>query len=83
MEMTTVETLAELTKTGFREDENYRRLRTVLTGADLVKFAKYYPEPSENEQHFDDAWEFVEFTRIEDQPSLEAITADQKNEESV
>ena len=39
MELTTVETLAELKKTGIKEDETYRKLRTVLTGADLVKFA--------------------------------------------
>jgi hypothetical protein len=81
MEMTTVETLAELTKSGFREDENYRKLRTILTGADLVKFAKYNPEPSENELHFDYAWEFVKFTIIDDQSTVETNEAESKNEE--
>jgi hypothetical protein len=65
MELTTVETLAELTKTGFREDETYRKLRTVLTGADLVKFAKFNPEPSDNELQFSYAWDFVEATKLE------------------
>jgi hypothetical protein len=63
MELTTVETLAELKKTGFREEESYRKLRTVLTGADLVKFAKFNPEPSENELQFNYAWEFVDATK--------------------
>jgi hypothetical protein len=81
MEMTTFETLAELTKSGFRDDDNYRRLRTVLSGADLVKFAKYNPEPSENELHFDYAWQFVKFTTIEDQPSVETTVTESGNEE--
>jgi hypothetical protein len=71
MELTTVETLAELRKTGFREDESYRKLRTVLTGADLVKFAKFIPEPSENELQFNYAWDFVEMTKLK--PDLNVI----------
>jgi len=31
----------------------------VLTGSDLVKFAKYKPEPVENESGFSNAWDFV------------------------
>ena len=65
MELTTVETLAELRKTGFKEDESYRKLRTVLTGADLVKFAKYNPEQSENELQFIYAWDYVDATKVE------------------
>jgi hypothetical protein len=68
MELTTVETLAELKKTGFKEDESYRKLRTVLTGADLVKFAKFNPAPSENELQFNFAWDFVEETKLETDP---------------
>ena len=64
MELTTIETLAELTKAGFREDESYRMLRTVLTGADLVKFAKFNPEPSDNELQFNYAWDFVAATKL-------------------
>jgi hypothetical protein len=64
MELTTIETLAELKKTGFSEDESFRKLRTVLTGADLVKFAKFNPEPSENELQFNFAWEFVDATKL-------------------
>lgn len=63
LEMTTSETLEELLKTGFKKDESYSLLKSVLTGSDLVKFAKYKPEPLENEQHFQDSWKFVENTR--------------------
>lgn len=66
LELTTPETLAELKKTGFKDDENFRRLKTILTGADLVKFAKYNPESPENELHFDLATEFVKGTKIEE-----------------
>jgi hypothetical protein len=57
LEMTTSETLEALLKTGFKKDELYMKLKTILNGSDLVKFAKYRPEPSENEQHFQDSWQ--------------------------
>lgn len=65
LELTTIETLAELKKSGFKEDDLYRKLRTVLTGADLVKFAKFNPESSENELLFEYSWEFVEKTKLQ------------------
>lgn len=67
MEMTTAETLDVLVKSGFRKDEQYIKLKSVLTGADLVKFAKYKPEPTENDQYYTDAWNFVDSTRIREQ----------------
>lgn len=66
LELTTPETLTELKKTGFKDDENFRKLKTSLTGADLVKFAKHNPESSENELYFDYAIEFVRGTLIEE-----------------
>jgi len=35
----------------------------MLTGADLVKFAKHNPLPSENESHFENSWNFVLATK--------------------
>jgi hypothetical protein len=64
LELTTSETLEALIKTGFRKDESYNRLKSVLNEADLVKFAKYKPEPSENEQAFDNSRDFVDATKI-------------------
>ncbi len=63
LELTTAETLNALVKTGFKKDNLYNQLRTILTGADLVKFAKYNPEPAENEIHFQNSWNFVQVTR--------------------
>ena len=65
LELTTSETLAALLKTGFRKDSNYELLRNVLTGADLVKFAKYQPAPAEHDSAFTEAWNFVSATKEE------------------
>ncbi len=63
LELTTSETLDALLKTGFKKNGSYNELRSVLTGADLVKFAKYKPESTENEAHYQSAWNFVVMTR--------------------
>ncbi|MGD0341009.1 MAG: hypothetical protein ABSA76_04805 [Bacteroidales bacterium] len=76
LEMTTSETLEALIKTGFKKDDSYNLLKTVLNGADLVKFAKYKPEPAENEEHFDNSWKFVENTKL-----VEVISEDDKSDE--
>jgi hypothetical protein len=66
LELTTAETLDALVKTGFKRDGLYNKLKTILTGADLVKFAKYNPEPLENEVHFRSSWDFVTATKEEE-----------------
>ena len=65
LEMTTRETLEALVKTGFKKDGSYNQLKSVLSSADLVKFAKYNPEPSEHESLFQDSWNFVLATKEE------------------
>jgi hypothetical protein len=67
LELTTEETLDALVKTGFKKNGSYNDLKSVLTGADLVKFAKYNPVPSENEAHFQTSWDFVLTTRINEE----------------
>lgn len=67
LEMTTSETLEELLKTGFRKDDNFQRIKTILNGSDLVKFAKYKPDPSENDLHFENAWQFVDLTKLHEE----------------
>jgi len=64
LEMTTSETLEALLKTGFKKDEYYKLLKTILNGSDLVKFAKYKPDPAENEEHFNNSWKFVDNTKM-------------------
>lgn len=71
LELTTAETLEALLKSGFRKDGSYNDLKSVLTGADLVKFAKYNPLSDENESHFQDSWNFVQATKEEGLPSVE------------
>lgn len=63
LELTTEETLVELLKTGFKKNDGYNILKTVLTTADLVKFAKYKPLKDENETHFQNSWSFVDSTK--------------------
>jgi hypothetical protein len=79
LELTTSETLEELLKTGFRKDDNFVKLKTILTGSDLVKFARYKPDPSENEMHFENSWEFVNITRIRDEVK-ESVTTNSTKE---
>jgi hypothetical protein len=66
LELTTYETLNALLKTGFKRDVSFDKLKAVLSGADMVKFAKYNPEPSENESFYQDAWNFVSETKPEE-----------------
>lgn len=63
LELTTSETLEVLVKTGFKKDATYNLLKSVLTEADLVKFAKYNPEPSENDSIFNHSWSFILATK--------------------
>ncbi len=76
LELTTAGTLESLVRSGFKKDARYNRLKSVLTEADLVKFAKYKPGPSENESNFDEAWQFVSETKEEP-----AVTTDVKEKE--
>jgi hypothetical protein len=65
LELTTGETLDALVRTGFKRDGSYNQLKSILTSADLVKFAKYNPEPSENDSVFEESWNFVLATKEE------------------
>ncbi len=81
LELTTDETLDALIKTGFKKDGSYNDLKTVLSGADLVKFAKYSPVPTENESHFQTSWNFILATKEQDIAPLQA--ENQLNEKEV
>jgi len=76
LEMTTSETLEALLKTGFKKDEYYALLKTILNGSDLVKFAKYKPDPAENEEHFNNSWKFVDNTKL-----IELVPVNSKSSE--
>jgi thioredoxin-related protein len=75
LELTSAETLDALVRTGFKKNGSYNDLKSVLTGADLVKFAKYNPIASENEAHFQTSWDFIQATMVTD---LESEPVEQK-----
>ncbi|MFN8239523.1 MAG: hypothetical protein U0X39_02085 [Bacteroidales bacterium] len=64
LELTTAETLYNLQKAGVPNDDSLKILRNLLTGADLVKFAKYVPENSENEDSFQNSIKYVDETKM-------------------
>jgi hypothetical protein len=78
LELTTSETLEALVRTGFKKNESYNKLKSVLTAADLVKFAKYKPEPIENDTTFTASWDFVSATKEAD-PVGEKMDVSEKN----
>jgi hypothetical protein len=82
LELTTAETLEALVKTGFKKNGAYNDLKSVLTGADLVKFAKYSPGTDEHESHFKSSWDFVQLTKEEDQV-MEQVEQKNVGEEAV
>lgn len=63
MEQTTDEILFGLKGVGFPIDEHYQKLQETLTLADLVKFAKFTPFVSDNENSLKVAFDFVEKTK--------------------
>lgn len=83
LELTTDETLEILVRTGFKKNGAYKQLKTILTGADLVKFAKYKPEPSENEEHFQNSWDFVMATKVSVIKSEEGIEKEIAGEDRI
>jgi hypothetical protein len=83
LELTTSETLDALYKTGFKKNGSYNQLKSVLNSADLVKFAKYAPEPAEHESIFQDSWNFVLATKEEPVYEDKVDTNDRGGEEKL
>ncbi len=63
LEETTNEILQDMKKAGFRDKELFEQLRSLLSLADMVKFAKGITEPDENEQNMENAYTFVMRTK--------------------
>jgi len=61
-EMTTDEML-ESRNNWAENDEGFRQVKRILTSGDLVKFAKFKPEPQENDGNLTHAFTFVEATK--------------------
>jgi hypothetical protein len=54
------------------DDESYSAVRRMLTGGDLVKFARFKPDPHENDRRLDAAFALLEATKP--RPALETVT---------
>jgi uncharacterized repeat protein (TIGR01451 family) len=83
LELTTSETLDALVKSGFKKDASYNILKTILTGADLVKFAKHKPEVAEHEVHFQNSFDFVKATMKDEMLANESAVSEKRKEEEV
>ncbi len=64
LERTTDEILNSLSNTGFTDNELFTKLEQILKTADLVKFARMKPLPEENDKNLEDAYEFVNQTKL-------------------
>jgi len=65
MEMITDEILKEISQISNVDTESYNILKDILYDADMVKFANYVPEPTENIKHLDNAYKFIYKTKEE------------------
>ncbi|MBP5611273.1 MAG: hypothetical protein J6X20_00855 [Bacteroidales bacterium] len=84
MESTSDEILAGLKDIGFDDALLYGKLERMFSCADLVKFAKMTPPPTENDTYMLDAVLFVNTTKRSEQPETiqEAVTEDGDSGES-
>ncbi len=80
MEMTSAEIIERLSAAS--DLEALDELRTLFTTADLVKFAKYSKLINENEMNLVNAIEFINSTKVENQPTEEKIVPEVTAEEA-
>ena len=71
MEMTSSEIIERLTTTG--DQQSLDELRQLFTTADLVKFAKYSTMINENDANLVNAIDFINQTKLENQPTEEVV----------
>jgi hypothetical protein len=74
LEETSDEILANFRKLSF-DHANMQYLESLLTLADLVKFAKGNPDPDENIVHLDNAYDFVKKTKDEFSGQQESLAS--------
>ncbi|MFI3265559.1 MAG: hypothetical protein R3Y15_00215 [Rikenellaceae bacterium] len=63
LEKSTPEILSEIKATN-ADDKSFKRLTSLLTTADYVKFAKHTPDAEDNEDNYNNAYYFIEDTKI-------------------
>ncbi len=80
MEMTTDEIIQHLSAS--QDTEAIEELRTLFVTADLVKFAKYSTLINENDLNLVNAINFINSTKLENQPTTETIVPVMTTEEA-
>lgn len=71
MEMTSSEIISRLMESG--DQQSLEELRQLFTTADLVKFAKYSTLINENDANLVNAIDFINQTKLENQPTEETV----------
>ncbi|MCF8381638.1 MAG: hypothetical protein K9H49_18840 [Bacteroidales bacterium] len=79
MESVTWEILESFRKYSYDDDFQIEILERLLNLSDLVKFAKENPDPSENETHLNQAYIFVEKTKVVEAFNPEKIQVETEN----
>ncbi len=78
-ELTSYEILAGIREAIYNSSD-YEKLKSVLQLSDLVKFAKANPEPDENVDQFENAYQFILNTRYQQQAEIMATDVPETNE---
>ena len=80
LEMTSEEILEHLRMLRVEQKSTYLSLQQILRLADLVKFAKWNAMPDEHELSLQNAYLFINQTKVEDDKSVEEIKNEEVNE---
>lgn len=75
-EQTSDEIMAQIRRIPNLDATNKEHLNHLLFTADLVKFAKEKPVPSENEQHLKSAYQFVNTTKLESSTAAPTVDSE-------
>jgi hypothetical protein len=80
LEMTSEEILEHLRMLRVEQKSTYLSLQQILRLADLVKFAKWNAMPDEHELSLQNAYLFINQTKVEDDKAVEEIKNEEVNE---
>ncbi len=81
LDRTTYETVSYLKASKIVDNQTVDKVKSILSIADLVKFAKYKPDEFINKQSINFAFEIIEDTKPETEETVAEDTAEQKNQE--
>ncbi len=77
MEMTSEEITGAVGKLNISQ-KSYNELTDLLTTADLVKFAKFIPDPDQNDKVYFEAYYFIEETKPQEEDKKESLPKEEE-----